>query len=309
MYQHARVNITALDEIVKHQIDINHHKRYCSTHMLSHTNKINSLLFTTMFALAIPTGAILISSQALPGDTFYPVKTSLEKIVGLIFSPSYQAKSDLQIKLIEKRIEENQKLLLSSGSTEGLKILIAQAESSKDYILNSNASQETKKLAVKKLINTLKSSQKALEKEKQALILQADTNSKADQNNIQQTSNPTISQGNSTTQQQTQTTTQSQQEATNNLSSQVIIAANDLNEATTNLSQIIDEVENENGSNQDEESVIAPTPTTTPTPETNSESTPESSTNPNPSLTPRQEQIFELFQENRGRLNEEEDED
>lgn len=305
MYQHARVNITAQDEIVKHQIDTDHHKRYCSTHMQSSVNKMSVLLFATMFTLAIPTGAILVSSQALPGDTFYPVKTSLEKIVGIIFSPSYQAKSDLQIKLIERRIEENRKLLLSSGSTEGLKILIAQAESSKDYILNSNASQESKKLAVKKLINTLKASQEALEKEKQALIIQADVNVNTNQKNSQQTNNPTISQGNSTTQEPTQIERQDQQEAVDNQNSQTVITANDLDEAATDLSQIIDEAENESGTLQDSEPEIMPNPTTQPTPE----STPENSTNNDSSLTPKQQRLLELYQENKGRLNIVEDDD
>lgn len=143
-----------------------------------------------MVFLSIPTTAILASNNAVPGDKMYPVKTTIEKIASKLSSPSYQAHSDLEIQLIQRRIEENQKLLLAKGSTEGLKLLIAQAEAATEYILKSNVKSKIKTQTIQKLITTLQETQQILEQEKENL---ASNNT----NSHNETSNLTISQGNS----------------------------------------------------------------------------------------------------------------
>ena len=141
-----------------------------------------------MVFLSIPTTAILASNNAVPGDRMYPVKITIEKIASKLSSPSYQAHSDLEIQLIQRRIAENQKLLIANGSTEGLKLLVSQAEAATEYIINSNVKPKTKTQTVQKLINTLEETHQILEQEKQNL---------AHTHNYQKsTPNPTISQGN-----------------------------------------------------------------------------------------------------------------
>lgn len=141
----------------------------------------------------------MISNKALPGDSFYPVKIAVEKITSLIFSPSYQARSDLEIKLIQRRIEENQSLILSSGSTQGLALLVAQAESAKQYILESKTSPQTRTQSVQKLVNTLQKSKQSLEEEKRIISVNPQTSSVKPSTNPTPTptSNPSISNGNS----------------------------------------------------------------------------------------------------------------
>ena len=145
-----------------------------------------------MVFLSIPTTAILASNNAVPGDMMYPVKTTIEKIASLLTSPSYQAHSELEIQLIQRRIEENQKLLLAKGSTEGLKLLVAQAEAATEYILKSNVKSKAKTQAVSRLVEILQESQQKLEEQKQNIASTSTTNTV-----YVYVKNPTTSQGNS----------------------------------------------------------------------------------------------------------------
>ena len=167
--------------------------------------KINAIIFLIMMVLSLPTAAILVSANAVPGDPFYPLKSVIEKVASTIASPSYQARSDLEVKLVQRRIEENQRLLLSSGSTKGLQILIAQAESAKEYILSSNTSQQVKSQAIQKLVATLEDSHRILEERKRNI---AATNTI--HNQITNQVKSPISQGNSPIVTPTPTNTPSQ---------------------------------------------------------------------------------------------------
>ena len=218
-----------------------------------------------MIFLSVPTTAILASNGALPGDPLYPVKTTLESIASKIISPSYQARSDLEIKLIQRRIEENQKLLLSSGSTKGLQLLVAQAEAAKEFILNSNASDQVKKEAVGKLITTLRQSQQTLQQQKDNI---AHSNPTAVTKTIYKTetvyvNNSTVSQGNSSTNNQ----------GTNNISETI----EDIDETQEDIDEIIDDISQEADSppppsfdtppsTPEPTTISTPIPTPTPTP-------------------------------------------
>jgi hypothetical protein len=185
---------------------------------------INTIVVSLMIFLSIPTTAILASNNAIPGDPMYPVKTTLEKIASIFTSPAYQVHSDLEIQLIQRRIEENQALLLESGSTKGLALLVAQAEAATEYIINSNINQQTKTRTVKKLINTLEETQQVLEKEKGNLASTININSS------NETSNPTISQGNSPT-------SETKDINTNTNSNEFTSNTNENNSLETNVSQ------------------------------------------------------------------------
>ena len=158
-------------------------------------NRINLIISILTVVLGLPAGAILVSNGALPGDGLFPVKTSIEKIAGLLISPSYQARSDLEIKLIQRRIEENQQLLLSSGSTEGLNLLVAQAQSAAEYIVKSNTSAAAKSAAIRKLSATIRSTQATLNQERQTLARQTNTiaqNTTATRSTISQGNSPIV---------------------------------------------------------------------------------------------------------------------
>ncbi|MFC1653908.1 hypothetical protein ACFL1M_03615 [Patescibacteria group bacterium] len=217
--------------------------------------KSNSFLIGTMLFLSIPTAAIVISNGAIPGDPAYPIKTTVEKIATTLLSPSYDAKSDLEIKLVQRRIEENQQLLLSSGSTEGLELLVAQAEAAKEYILQSGASEEIKQEAVSKLVTTLKQSQQILQEQKTTI---ARSNPQVVHKTVYETkyetktvyvNNPTVSQGNSpqSTPTPTSTTqTQTTQEAQD--------TTNEIEDTQGEIEDIIDDLGGNNGgdNNSDE---------------------------------------------------------
>lgn len=255
--------------------------------MPSQGNRLNNFLFATTLLLSLPTGAILISNQALPGDTFYPIKTSLEKAATFIFSSSYSNASELQIKLIERRILENQKLILSSGSTQGLQLLIAQAESAKEYIINSNASPVSKKVAVNKLIKTLKATQQTLNEEKPV----------ANSINKIPSNNPTVSQGNNPAIDPTKTTLSNAQTPILPTEPPQPTLTSEIEEAQNQLEEIIDDAQQSDYSeinNQESDDLFEPSP--------QPEST--STTTPNPTYTPTLlEEIQEFVEDRNGRNN------
>lgn len=94
----------------------------------------NIIIYSIIGILTVPTIAILATWNTLPGEKLYPVKVSLEKIAAAIASPSYAARSELELQLLERRISENE-MLFADLSTAGLDELTAQALSAKELIL------------------------------------------------------------------------------------------------------------------------------------------------------------------------------
>lgn len=225
---------------------------------------LNYIMAGLMVFLLIPTTAILASNNALPGDTMYSVKTTLENLASTLTSSSYQAHSELEIKLIQRRIEENQKLLLSSGSTRGLELLVAQAEAAKEYILNSSSSQQVKTEAVNNLVRVLKESQNKLEEQKQNIASTNTVYKTVYKTKIVYKENPTVSQGNS----QEQTTTPDDTQDT----------AKQINDTQDSIEDMIDDLtsqSNEVPENPDTPS-LPPAPEPTPEPISDPDPAPES---------------------------------
>ena len=87
-----------------------------------------------MGILAIPTVAILISWNALPGDHLYPLKRNLEKIALVIVGSHFKTEVALRSKLIERRFDESTTLLTRSSAL-GPSELTAEVESTKEKII------------------------------------------------------------------------------------------------------------------------------------------------------------------------------
>jgi len=131
--------------------------------------------FALLSILAIPTVAILISWNALPGNKLYSLKRRLEKIALVIVGIHFETKSSLQSKLIDRRFNETA-ILLDRSSGIGLPELTAEIESAKKEI-TQQAKKEIKKEENKeivaekavKLIAQLQEYDQKLEEKKQTL--------------------------------------------------------------------------------------------------------------------------------------------
>ncbi len=98
--------------------------------------KFLSALFTG-FALffSIPTILILASWNAIPGDTLYSVKSSLED-VALALTANTRIATAFSVNFTDRRFNEAAILLDKKGSTVGYELLVAEAKQSRNMILS-----------------------------------------------------------------------------------------------------------------------------------------------------------------------------
>jgi hypothetical protein len=113
----------------------------------------------------IPTLLIMVSWNAVPGDSLYGLKTALED-VALALTIRTPLASTLSVGYTERRFSEANVLLSKNGSTVGYKLLVSEAGDSKDIIVDK---KDTKKAA--QLITQIEGYQKDIE-QKQQLIRQ-----------------------------------------------------------------------------------------------------------------------------------------
>lgn len=97
--------------------------------------KFLSALFTG-FALffSIPTILILASWNAIPGDTLYSVKSSLED-VALALTANTPVATAFSVNFTDRRFTEAVKLLDREGSTVGYELLVAEAQQTQNMII------------------------------------------------------------------------------------------------------------------------------------------------------------------------------
>ncbi len=98
--------------------------------------KFLSALFTG-FALffSIPTVLILASWNAIPGDTLYSVKSSLED-VALALTANTPIATAFSVNFTDRRYTEAVKLLDRKGSTVGYELLVAEAQQTQNMVIN-----------------------------------------------------------------------------------------------------------------------------------------------------------------------------
>lgn len=107
---------------------------------------IISIFFAAFFIA--PTIAIVASWNALPGDSLYATKRTLEKIALAITAPNYQTNTNLQSKLIARRTSEATATLLKKSSNEGLEELKAQASALRQQIQTAPSASAKRQAAI-----------------------------------------------------------------------------------------------------------------------------------------------------------------
>jgi hypothetical protein len=127
---------------------------------------INRALTAFAIIFAIPSFLILISWNALPGDTLYGVKTSLED-VALALTIKTPLASIFSVNFTQRRFNEANRLLAKSGSTLGYSLLVAEASQSRDIIIDQADVRQARELVAK-----IEAYQKTIDEKKQVLRTQ-----------------------------------------------------------------------------------------------------------------------------------------
>ena len=122
-------------------------------------------LWSFLFVFFVPTLLIIVSWGSLPGEALFPVKLSMEQVLAVIISPSYEAKSKLQVRYTERRFVEAKRLLADRHSVQGLPYLVSQVAATKAVIYRAPNKQLQRELAADYII-TLSEVLSELEEEK-----------------------------------------------------------------------------------------------------------------------------------------------
>ena len=124
--------------------------------------------FLSAFAIlfAIPSFFILISWNALPGETLYGVKTGLEDLA-LAVTIRTPIASAFSLNFTERRFDEANRLLSKKGSTVGYTLLVAEARETQTIIVDQQDSQKAQELVTK-----IEEYQARIEEKKLAIAVQ-----------------------------------------------------------------------------------------------------------------------------------------
>ncbi len=138
--------------------------------------KFVSALFTG-FALffSIPTILILASWNALPGESLYSVKSSLED-VALALTKNTPIATAFSVNFTDRRFTEAVRLLDKKGSTVGYELLVAEAQQTQNMIIKQ---QDVKKGA--QLIRKIEEYQTEIETKQAEIQGQVPVPSRVDQ--------------------------------------------------------------------------------------------------------------------------------
>ncbi len=123
--------------------------------------------FAVIFA--IPSFLILVSWNALPGETLYGVKTGLEDIA-LAVTIRTPIASAFSLNFTERRFDEANRLLSKKGSTVGYTLLVAEARETQTIIVDQQDSQKAQELITK-----IEEYQARIEEKKLAIATQPTT--------------------------------------------------------------------------------------------------------------------------------------
>ncbi len=128
---------------------------------------LNSVLWSVLFILLLPSSLAVASWNSLPGSQLFRVKLFMEQALVLIV-PTAQAKGDLQIAYTERRFSEAKRLLADRTSVQGLSYLDSQIGVTKDAILSTKDPVVKKQLA-QKYVATLREVKVELQQQKEVL--------------------------------------------------------------------------------------------------------------------------------------------
>ena len=127
---------------------------------------LSKIFWWSVAILTIPTTLMLVSWNAVPGDSTYKIKVGLEQVI-LGAAPSPNLKSTLQIKYTEKRFNEVQKVLSTSHASESLDNFNNQLIASENSVKEIKNTEE-KKIQTQNLIKTLEDVSQKIEQESQS---------------------------------------------------------------------------------------------------------------------------------------------
>lgn len=130
---------------------------------------INILIWALLLFLITPSTMALASWNAVPGDTTYPWKLSLERVLLMFMSPSSKLKSTTQVKITERRFNELEQTLGSEYAFESLDNLEKQLVETSSNIQQINK-QETQKQVKEQYVASLKKMSSSLEQQKAQVI-------------------------------------------------------------------------------------------------------------------------------------------
>lgn len=107
---------------------------------------LSVLILVLMISLLIPTGLVLASQNAIPGDATYPLKRTLERVILTLVSLHPTSRTFFHVDLMNRRFKEAQ-ILLAKGQkvTEALSELVNQTDTAANNAIEiSNKSQKAK---------------------------------------------------------------------------------------------------------------------------------------------------------------------
>ena len=121
--------------------------------------------FSGIFAVVflIPSFLIMVSWNAIPGDTVYGLKTGLEDVLLAVVSGTGFA-PEVSAAYTERRFVEATKLLDKKGSTVGYTLLVKEAKQTQNLVIEKSDSESAQELIVK-----IDEYQKSIEKKKTAI--------------------------------------------------------------------------------------------------------------------------------------------
>lgn len=129
---------------------------------------LDILVWALLLFLITPSGMALASWNAVPGDSTYAWKLSLEQVLLKVLSPSDKLQSATQVKIAERRFNEFQKVATSQYAAEGIVQLNQQlAVTTTD--IKQIKSTTTKTEASKTYVATLKKMSADLEEQKRVV--------------------------------------------------------------------------------------------------------------------------------------------
>lgn len=88
-----------------------------------------------MVVLTPVTISVLVSTDALPGDTTYPLKLSLENMAVFLSQVHPETGMEMRLVVLDRRYQEAKELLELEGSARGYKYFAEAAENTQRAIL------------------------------------------------------------------------------------------------------------------------------------------------------------------------------
>lgn len=130
---------------------------------------INIILWAVLLFLITPSTMVLASWNAVPGDTTYPWKLSLERVLLMFMNPSSKLKSTTQVKITERRFNELEQTLGSEYAFESLGNLEKQLVETTSNIQQINK-QETQEQVKEQYIASLRKMSSSLDQQKSQVV-------------------------------------------------------------------------------------------------------------------------------------------